>query len=273
MKTHSVSLIGKRSSNEDKHKIIVNLDNKDNKFANINFFGVYDGHGGKDISKYLESNYHKYFLGKYMETELANLNKSKKYFNKIHNHIQGKLENYLKNKSYKIGSTSLVSVFFKHNKKIHYYVSNLGDCRGVVCNSKNKAICLTKDHKPNADFERKRIEKLNGKIYYDGMDWRIEDLSVSRAFGDIDSKPYVSHSPDVYKYTLSNDKFMILACDGLWDVFSNQQAVNFVVNCMKNNSSIENNNTRNKNNIANLLAEEAIKKGTYDNVSIIIVFF
>ena len=54
MKVYSHSLQGKRESNEDQHSTIFNL-NKDNKeMNNINFLGVYDGHGGKTVSKYLK---------------------------------------------------------------------------------------------------------------------------------------------------------------------------------------------------------------------------
>ena len=42
---------------------------------------------------------------------------------------------------------------------------------------------------------------------------------------------------------------------------------------MKNYSEITDINTRNKNNIAQMLAQEAINKGSYDNVSVVLVFF
>jgi protein phosphatase 2C len=121
--------------------------------------------------------------------------------------------------------------------------------------------------------EKNRIEKLNGKIYYDGYDWRISDLSVSRAFGDIDAFPYVTHKPEIFKYKLKkNDKFFILACDGLWDVISNQDACNFVLQKLNETSKISTINGNSKNNIAQALAEYAIKNGSTDNVSIILIF-
>ena len=88
-------------------------------------------------------------------------------------------------------------------------------CRG------NKASQLTVDHKPNLTSERKRIQNLGGSINYDGSDWRIKGYSLSRSFGDIDAKPFMSHMPNIYRYKLNkNDKFIIFACDGLWDVLS-----------------------------------------------------
>ena len=68
-------------------------------------------------------------------------------------------------------------------------------------------------------------------IKFDGSDWRIKDLSLSRAFGDTDASPYVTHLPQIYKYTLDKkDKFIIFGCDGLWDVMSNKKATDYILN-------------------------------------------
>ena len=53
---HSTSLQGKRDSNEDQHRIFTNIDSRDNAYTSINLFSIFDGHGGKDISKYLNNN-------------------------------------------------------------------------------------------------------------------------------------------------------------------------------------------------------------------------
>ena len=56
MKVYSHSLQGKRQSNEDQHIHILNQDKSDENLNPINFFGVFDGHGGKAVSKYLKDN-------------------------------------------------------------------------------------------------------------------------------------------------------------------------------------------------------------------------
>jgi len=118
--------------------------------------------------------------------------------------------------------------------------------------------------------ERKRITGLNGKINFDGDDWRIKDLSLSRAFGDTDATPFVTHKPQIYKYKLSSsDKFIVLACDGLWDVLSNQEVINFVLEYR--NYKI--NPKMDQINIAQKLGQFAIDSGSTDNVTIIINFF
>ena len=112
--------------------------------------------------------------------------------------------------------------------------------------------------------DRKRLEQLGGKIKYDGSDWRINDLSLSRAFGDLESKPYITHLPQIFKYNLNkNDKFIIFACDGLWDVLSNSKAISYVNSLMSKKYN---------GNYAKKLAEKAIKEGSTDNVTAVILF-
>lgn len=262
MEVFYYSLKGLRDQNEDAHKIYINGNGKYKNNAKVNFFAIYDGHGGKRVSKYLEENMYKFFKNKQLEYPLK-----KSHVNKIYDTLQKDLSNY-RYSSYS-GSTSLVVINFKKNSSRYLNILNTGDCRAVI--SKNSmAIPLTLDHKPNYPLEKKRIEQMGGKIVKDGLDYRIVNLSVSRAFGDLDATPYVTHRPDLFKYKLdSSDDFLIMGCDGLWDVLSNQDAVNFVLrNCVDPTGKSKYNSK-----IAKQLAEHAIKKGSYDNVSVIVIFF
>ena len=102
-------------------------------------------------------------------------------------------------------------------------------------------------------------------------------LAVSRAFGDYDCKAeglreigidgdFVSCEPHVSETELcAEDDFVILACDGLWDVFSYQAAVNFVRTDLKNGCDVQG--------CAERLTHRAIKRGSMDNVSTIVVKF
>ena len=60
----SFSLQGKRDSNEDQHIGVINLTNTDKSINPVNFVAVFDGHGGKIVSKYLKTNMAKYILKK-----------------------------------------------------------------------------------------------------------------------------------------------------------------------------------------------------------------
>jgi len=270
MEVYSSSLKGNRAQNEDNHKIILNLDGKENDKAKINFFAVYDGHGGKFVSSFLKKNIHEFFIDKRVKYPLKET-----YINKIYKYLQDMLRSKFIKETSECGSTCLVAIQSKENENgninNYMYVLNSGDSRCVLCRG-TKANALTEDHKPSWPMEKARIEKLGGTIRFDGYDYRIKDLSVSRAFGDVNAEPYLTNMPEIYKYKLSSkDKFMVLACDGLWDVMDNSDVVNFILKECYDNSF----NTRinKKNNIATKLAEHAINIGSNDNITAIVVFF
>jgi serine/threonine protein phosphatase PrpC len=268
MKIFSHSLQGRRESNEDQHIHILNLPDEKNvkldpNLNPVNFIGVFDGHGGKSISKFLKDKLPYYFVNKFTNDIYLNTSTASKYFIKVYNLIQKQLIDEHPLASVRCGSTACVGIHFKDEKnKDKLWILNVGDSRAVKCNGTNIAEQLTQDHKPNSPSEKVRIEKLGGKIEFDGSDWRIKDLSLSRAFGDLDCVPYVTHLPQIYKYKInSSDKFMIFACDGLWDVISNQDAVDYI-------NELSNNNF--KGNYAKELATCAYKKGSLDNITVIV---
>jgi len=59
----------------------------------------------------------------------------------------------------------------------------------------------------------------------------------------------------------SNDEFLILACDGLWDVATDQQAVDLIRDELDPDAA------------AKKLMQHALDEGTRDNVTILIVRF
>jgi serine/threonine protein phosphatase PrpC len=267
MSVHSVSLKGKRPQNEDKHNIIINIEGEDKNNADINYYAVYDGHGGKFVSKFLYNNLYKCFTDKRVTYPLK-----KEFVKKIYEYYQNLLKSNYKEHATNAGSTCLVVVQYRKDECDFLNILNTGDSRCVLCRN-NIGIPLTKDNKPHWPEESARIRKLGGQIVNDGYDWRICDLSVSRAFGDISAEPYLTCIPDYYKYKLNaNDKFMIIACDGLWDVMNNQDAVNFVLdNCY---DQVSGEMVNSHVNISKKLAEHAINNiGSTDNVTAIVVFF
>ena len=113
-------------------------------------------------------------------------------------------------------------------------VANSGDSRGVLCRN-GRSIALSKDHKPTDEPESKRIVRAGGYV----VDGRINgSLNLSRAIGDLEYKEsrnlppqdqIVTAWPDIKQIKLEKgDEFMILACDGIWDVLTNQAACDFV---------------------------------------------
>ena len=269
----SVSLQGNRNSNEDTEIIFTNLNGKKKKFNKINLYSIFDGHGGDAVSKYLSLNFCNYFCPSNRPKPTESKKTYQKYIVDCYKHIQNKLKTECKNIVNYTGTAALSIIHYKHSKKNMLYVINLGDCRAILCNKFNVALPLTKDHKPSNYEEYIRISNLGGKVIQEyGDDPRIEGLSLSRAFGDLDTKPYVSHIPEIFRYELDKrDNFIVLACDGLWDVFQNQEVVNFVLNHLSKNKKFKSTSSKNSTNIAYLLAKEAINKGSQDNVSVIFI--
>ena len=265
MSVYVSSIKGRRDKNEDEHDIIINSNGSNKQLKNIDFYAVYDGHGGNEVSTYLKNHLSKHFTKKNLTYPL-----SQKCVIKIYDRLQKSLSNY--KFAYRAGSTGLVVIVFWLNGKKSLSIFNNGDCRCVICR-KNIAIPLTKDHKPHWPEELYRIEGVDGeKIDWSGYDPRINGLSVSRSFGDLDSVPEVTHRPQFYGYMLGkDDKFIIIACDGLWDVLSNSDACNFVLlHCYDKTLKIRINK---KTSISQKLAEYAIKRGSMDNITVIVVFF
>lgn len=265
MKVYAWSLQGKRATQEDQHIVELNLNGENTENNNVNLIGVFDGHGGKKVSNFLRNNLPNFFLTK-LDKDIYSKNETfTKYTNKVYEHIQNNLKDKHPRAVEYCGSTACIGIHTKDKKnKNILWIINVGDSRSVLCNKNGESVQLSIDHKPNYPEEKKRIESLGGKITFDGSDWRIKSLSLSRAFGDLDCCPYVTHLPNIYKYKLdSKDKFVIVACDGLWDALSNQVAVEFIRDLQFKNFN---------GNYAKELAKYAIDKGSLDNVTVIVYF-
>jgi serine/threonine protein phosphatase PrpC len=247
------SIQGRRSSNEDTDFV----------YSDPNFvsWGIFDGHGGKTISNALKELIPYYFKKCLNLSVLTNQSECKKTITAIYNIIQKELVNKHPKASLVSGSAANVCIIFTDpiDKLIKLITINLGDSRSIKSNQKCKPTVLTKDHKPEKASEHKRIQQLGGIITWDGSDWRIKGLSLSRAFGDEDSKPYVSHIPDVSYSIVKSGDIIVTACDGLWDVVSPEEAAKISLFNPRESS-------------AKYLTELAYNKGSYDNISVIITY-
>lgn len=129
------------------------------------------------------------------------------------------------------GTTAVVALLNDYQ----LFVANAGDSRCVLCRE-DVALDMSHDHKPEDEEELARIKNAGG--YVSGG--RVNGgLNLSRAIGDHSYKmnekfdlknQMISAVPDVKKVTLKKgDKFMVLACDGIWNTLSSQDVVNFVL--------------------------------------------
>ena len=127
------------------------------------------------------------------------------------------------NASFRTGSTAVIAVLLQRT----LHVANCGDSRAVLC-SGGAAHRLSFDHKPELPCERERIRKAGGQVTQVGLGPARVDgvLSVSRAFGDFMLAPRVTWHPYLAERRLTPaDVFVVLGCDGVFDVLDDQTVV------------------------------------------------
>ncbi|OPJ72364.1 protein phosphatase 1B isoform B [Patagioenas fasciata monilis] len=128
------------------------------------------------------------------------------------------------------------------------------------------------DHKPCNPREKERIQNAGGSV----MIQRVNgSLAVSRALGDYDYKcvdgkgpteQLVSPEPEVCEILRADeDEFIILACDGIWDVMSNEELCEFVKSRLEVSDDLEK--------VCNWVVDTCLHKGSRDNMSIVLVCF
>ncbi|OAA57234.1 Protein phosphatase 2C [Cordyceps fumosorosea ARSEF 2679] len=112
------------------------------------------------------------------------------------------------------------------NKQRVLYTANVGDARIILCRN-GKALRLSYDHKGSDENEGKRIANAGGLI----LNNRVNGvLAVTRALGDAYMKELVTGHPYTTETVIQPelDEFIIIACDGLWDVCGDQEAVDLI---------------------------------------------
>ncbi|KAL2473176.1 putative protein phosphatase 2C 6 [Forsythia ovata] len=123
-------------------------------------------------------------------------------------------------------------------------IGNIGDSRAVLAtrdkDNSLMAVQLTVDLKPNLPREAARIQKCKGRVFALQDEPEVArvwlpnsnspGLAMARAFGDFCLKDFGLISiPDVYYHHITmGDEFVVLASDGVWDVLSNEEAVEIV---------------------------------------------
>ena len=199
-------------------------------FKNIDFYGVFDGHGGGEISAKLKDKMWDYLMVQIRSLkDIHNSDQVKSAIRDAFLNLDQDFFTSWTRSAHDPGSTAVIGVKIKNK----LYLGNLGDSRGIIFASDGKLLATTKDHKP-VD-ERERIEKAGGHVYYGRVNG---NLAVSRAFGDFiyklnndqyrGLKSEVSPLPDVFGIDLSitGPVIMVLASDGLWDCLSSENIVN-----------------------------------------------
>ena len=203
----------------------------------IGVFAVFDGHGGAAVSDYAQ----RHLLKEMRACAEASTSdgegaKSDVTFETLLPEVFRALDDGLLKelgpRSYTQGATAVTVVLDAERKEI--CVAHTGDSRAILCRG-GVAVALTHDHKPMEPSEYARIVAAGGYVTHTG---RVNgNLNLSRALGDFVYKSgrrqraehMISAEPDVCSFRVGpSDDFLLLACDGLWELVPPQDAINFV---------------------------------------------
>jgi protein phosphatase PTC2/3 len=253
--------IGRREELEDEFVSI--LGNK-----NYHFFAVFDGHGGNQSAKYCAKHLYPNLL-----QELK-----KKSDPDCFNSAFKKTDLDLISKSIDDGTTACTVLILEDSWKFRIFCANVGDSRCILI-QKNEVHRMSHDHKPTEPKELQRISNSKLSVARGRIQLGVGkgSIGVSRTFGDIEYKSIpnlvyeeqpVIAIPEIKNISIkkgnSKNIWLVIACDGLWDVMSDEDVKQFVMKGEKNGKSLMT--------ITKELVDFAIfEKESTDNVTVTIV--
>eukprot|EP00933_Yihiella_yeosuensis_P039886 TRINITY_DN34074_c0_g1_i1.p1 TRINITY_DN34074_c0_g1~~TRINITY_DN34074_c0_g1_i1.p1 ORF type:complete len:662 (+),score=150.79 TRINITY_DN34074_c0_g1_i1:231-2216(+) len=216
------------------------------------YFGVFDGHGGAQVSEIAAKQLHKSILAFFRAKQVQPASRDEKIkasvkeaFAQTDKEILGLSE---RKKFDSSGSTACVALLHGNPKlgtALRLVLAHVGDSRAILCRA-GQAVQVTEDHKPDRLDEKKRIERLGGLVLNVRGAWRIaapanprgsskssrreyQGLSMTRSLGDASFKaptPLSANEPEVKVLPITDkDLFLVLCTDGITQVLSNQEVV------------------------------------------------
>lgn len=264
------------------------------------YAGVYDGHGGAQASEYLWEHLHTKLADCLQENPNGLLNvtsglerlekagvgadteasiiSSFESLDKIVKQTVSQAfkltdDSFIANSGHPQAGSTATTVLILGRR---IYVANVGDSRTLLAR-KGGTYIATKDHKPQREDEEERIRNAGGFIVHKRV---MGNLAVSRAFGDAEFKkgvkttgkgtdtvcgPLVISEPEFMISQLSQeDEFLVLACDGLFDVYSNEEVMDAVRREMDSHGDVQR--------CCEAITLSAIReRHTRDNVTMIVI--
>merc|ERR1719487_1643252 len=250
--------------------------------------GVYDGHQGSTCSETLAKTFHAKLMPKLSEAGASAAPSSEGHTEVVHKILNDAFEDWdtdflQRYRTMADGTTAVVGLLL--GTTLH--VANAGDSAAFLCNA-GRARMLHKNHKPDEEEEKKRVEEAGGQIvevgcarvttkgYEDrmreyrmalasGMGTMMREpvaLAVSRALGDRDFKipdKIVVATPFVASYELvESDTHFVLCCDGLTDVMAPQEIIDMTKKAENPKSA------------SATIVQEAFQRGSEDNLTAVV---
>ncbi|XP_037124214.1 integrin-linked kinase-associated serine/threonine phosphatase 2C isoform X2 [Syngnathus acus] len=275
---------GEREEMQDAHVLLPDMSSclspLPAQISGASYFAVFDGHGGTRASRFAAEHLHHILAKNFPRVESENLDKLIKKC--LVDTFRQTDEDFLKKASsqkpaWKDGSTATCMLVLDDV----VYVANLGDSKAVMCRMEEEegeapegrqrrptTLALSREHNPIIYEERMRIQRAGGTVREGRV---LGVLEVSRSIGDGQYKRCgVISTPDLRRCQLTaNDRFIILACDGLFKVFSADEAVRFVLDVLQDSKLTDKEEQYEA--ACQQLASEAVRRGCADNVTVILV--
>jgi serine/threonine protein phosphatase PrpC len=226
----------------------------------FSYYGVFDGHGGSQVSTYL-----KIHMKETIKTHLleAALDQSKDI--DVPQILYKSIEKTVDDIPYQISTNTGSTAIIILRRRDMVWVANVGDSRAVM-NSGHNVIDLTNDHKPMRPDEYRRITLLGGtvkKAFLGDVDRVNGVLALSRAIGDFSLSPHVTWKPEISTNRLHDkNHYIFAATDGVWDVLSSQETVEII------NKKLMNNDWKD---IGNSIVSQARSRNSGDNIACILI--
>lgn len=230
---------GWRVEMEDAHCAVTGMQGN---MKDWSFFAVFDGHAGARASTYCATQ----LLEAIVDTDdfrkidadtAPSLEEIKNGLKEGFLELDTRLRatNEVRNGQDKSGSTAITVLL----SPTAFFFANCGDSRGMLIRN-SKVEFASEDHKPGNPNERERIVNAGGSVIIQRVNG---SLAVSRALGDFEYKnvvgkgpceQLVSPEPEITIVPRSEgDQMIVLACDGVWDVMTNEELCAFVVSRMR----------------------------------------
>lgn len=263
---------GGRSTQEDTISITQRRDGCEQ------LFGVFDGHRGSEVSQHCAI-YFPHLLKHTLADQPQDSGRAMR-------EAFGQLSESIHKQGLTSGATAAVALVLDDCITL----GHLGDARAVLyevisadqlpspsCDLKQYTKTLlrtadgstvvavaTRDHTARNRSERTRVERdLGGYVSEQGR--VMGDIAVTRALGDAQFAPYITNEPSVLVVQRSGaEVFLVVACDGLWDVMTVEVAYALVAAHLKDY-------TADPSQVALMLRDWAVSMGSTDNISVLVV--
>lgn len=207
-------------------------------------FGLFDGHGGREAAEY---------ASQHLPLEIKRRFDSDQKIKSVFVNSFTQLHMTMKQTFVYVGTTAVIALIQQGSLA----VAAVGDSRCVLCRN-GKAVRLTTDHKPDLPEEQRYIESRGGSV----QNGRVSGmLAVSRALGDGLFGDLINPTPCFTHGKLSpEDSYLIMACDGVWDVMKDQEAVDLIATEIDPLQA------------AKKIRDKAYERHSQDNISVLVVF-